>query len=652
MAVCRWLSNFDAAPGFTEQSFITIKNHLNSPQANQYRLSALTLDEMEIKKQLEIDRGTGKITGYVDIGLGALDDDNQPQATKVLMLIGVGINGHWKLPLGYWLTDGSTGELQQSIITNALRRLHEVGNVAVSVTADGHPCNIKCFENLGASLKPNSIRSYFLHPCDANIKVAVFLDACHMIKLIRNLLFEYKMINIPSRGFVKWKHITDLQNLQVVEGLTLANRLSESHVHYTTQKMKVKLAVQLLSASVAKALQFLRLQKYALFLETEPTEYFLSVIDRLFDILNSRSPMASGYKKPISVKNSAGICKFLTDTKCFLLSLEDSKGVKLILTKRRTCIIGLVGDIDSVLLMYNQLILQECNHIQLSYLLTYKCSQDHVELIFGLIRRRGGNNNNPTSLQFRRTYRAILSHIGVLPSQSANVTPVDSTELIGVTLRKEQKVQVPVSECNAVLTLDPSDLLLEVEEIDDVFEADSECNVHDLPFLSEYSENIACYIAGYIVRKLLKRLNCEDCRNQLFVSAVSDKRSHMYTFLSLKNNGGLIIPSDAVVSVVLLAERCIREICAINNSTLSFVNVTVNLEQRVLSDFNVSKLFNKQHMQDTLDGIDNHVFSLIRHIVRCYVNVRKFHAVKCWNVKTKGKIVRHMLTKTVLFKNQ
>lgn len=106
------------------------------------------------------------------------------------------------------------------------------------------------------------------------------------------------------------------------------------------------------------------------------------------------------------------------------------------------------------------------------------------------------------------------------------------------------------------------------------------------------------------------------------------------------------------MSVVLLAERCIREICAINNSTLSFVNVTVNLEQRVLSDFNVSKLFNKQHMQDTFDGIDNHVFSLIRHIVRCYVNVRKFHAVKCWNVKTKGKIVRHMLTKTVLFKNQ
>lgn len=158
---CRWLSNFDAAPGFTEQSFETIRRNLESDKAWQYRLSALTLDEMEIRKHLDIHKTTGKPVGFVDIGCDDLSDDCQPQATKVLMLVAIGINGHWKLPLGYWLTDGATAELQQSIIINALCRLHEVGNVAVSVTADGAPCNIKSFEAIGAHLKGDNVVSYF-----------------------------------------------------------------------------------------------------------------------------------------------------------------------------------------------------------------------------------------------------------------------------------------------------------------------------------------------------------------------------------------------------------------------------------------------------------------------------------------------------------
>jgi hypothetical protein len=57
--------------------------------------------------------------------------------------------------------------------------------------------------------------------------------------------------------------------------------------------MKVKLAVQVLSASVATALRYLRVNKYASFVDAEPTEYFVSCIHRLFDILNSRSVKAS-----------------------------------------------------------------------------------------------------------------------------------------------------------------------------------------------------------------------------------------------------------------------------------------------------------------------------------------------------------------------
>ena len=41
------------------------------------------------------------------------------------------------------------------------------------------------------------------------------------------------------------------------------------------------------------------------------------------------------------------------------------------------------------------------------YLLTYKLSQDHIELFFSAVRARGGFNNNPASMQFRN---AVSGH--------------------------------------------------------------------------------------------------------------------------------------------------------------------------------------------------------------------------------------------------
>lgn len=41
---------------------------------------------------------------------------------------------------------------------------------------------------------------------------------------------------------------------------------------------------------------------------------------------------------------------------------------------------------------------------QLSYLLTYKLSQDHLELFFAAVRGRGGFNNN----QFEAAYKRLL----------------------------------------------------------------------------------------------------------------------------------------------------------------------------------------------------------------------------------------------------
>ena len=58
--------------------------------------------------------------------------------------------------------------------------------------------------------------------------------------------------------------------------------------------MKVNLAVQIFSRSVAKSLKFCReVLKLPEFSESEPTEEFLLVVNDIFDLLNSRSPKCS-----------------------------------------------------------------------------------------------------------------------------------------------------------------------------------------------------------------------------------------------------------------------------------------------------------------------------------------------------------------------
>ena len=72
---------------------------------------------------------------------GALDSNSQPQATKALMLVGVGVTGYWRLPLAYYLTDGTNAELPHSLLRSVICKLWEACCVVVSVTFDGLAAN-------------------------------------------------------------------------------------------------------------------------------------------------------------------------------------------------------------------------------------------------------------------------------------------------------------------------------------------------------------------------------------------------------------------------------------------------------------------------------------------------------------------------------
>ena len=281
---------------------------------------------------------------------------------------------------------------------------------------------------------------------------------------------------------------------------------------------------RLLSASVGTALQFLTANKIEGFSDTTGTQKFVFTIDRLFDTFNSRTPKASGYKQALTVATFRKVAPFLREARNILMNMTDSQGKKLCESRRHMAALGFVVNIDSLFLLVDEILLDFDNTFKQKYLLTYKLSQDHLELYFGSIRRMGGWNNNPSAWQFAYAYRALLSRASVSGSNAANIVSQDETDLLH-------------------LSPDASKV--------DQFERLQFTTDHDychIAHLSLFVTNVLEYIAGWVVRRLSPEIACSECLSALVVTA--NDSGHTDSLLVMKNNGGLVKPSTGVIAVV------------------------------------------------------------------------------------------------------
>lgn len=95
--------------------------------------------------------------------------------------------------------------------------------------------------------------------------------------LANNIFYYYK-----NRNPINWNYIVQLVNLQDSGGLHLATKIRRRHVTYYKDKMKVRLAVQTLSASVADALMYCRENNYTDFKNCGPTIDQQNIINYFF----------------------------------------------------------------------------------------------------------------------------------------------------------------------------------------------------------------------------------------------------------------------------------------------------------------------------------------------------------------------------------
>ena len=621
------MSGYDGKPGFSQQLFDTLKE--KAAQDIRYRRCAVMIDEIHIRKRLDWDAKKKSMIGFVDLGAGPNDDDTQKEATEALVIMAVGITGHWKVSLGYFLIAGLGAKAQTQLVKQSIAKLYDVGIEAVALVMDGLSTNQSMATILGCSLNPDKIKANFPHPCYSQLHVAVIFDACHMLKLSRNALAALGEFQIPNRGTVKWEHIKKLNELQQNEGLRAGTRLTSEHVNFEKQKMKVRLASQTFSSSVATALNFARQLKIPGLSDSETTEFFVRMIDRLFDIFNSKSRIAKGFKEPLTKSNLSATLRFLVECSAIFMQMQDPTGTKLCYTRRNMFAIGFLVNIRSLQSIANHLLYASENPLE--YILTYKLSQGHLELFFSAVRSANGWNNNPSAKQFSATYRALLHHSGVNAGINSNVLPQDGTELMYLVENSGQ---------------------ISAESLEPIFQ-ESFIDEHTISIsrLSPYVMNVLEYIGGWVVRKLIEKLSCADCKS-LLIQDVNQPKQCSGSLLQLKNNGGLLTPSEGVQKVLVLAEKEIRASMNIKQIVNSHC-LGMQLEANILKSL-PNNLFptGSDHFLDTLHGIENHFISLVRGIIRQFVILRRHEMVKISNLALRGQSLRQHLTKTIIFNHQ
>lgn len=95
---------------------------------------------------------------------------------------------------------------------------------------------------------------------------------------------------------------------------------------------------------------------------------------------------------------------FLDETSMYLMGLKNMDGKTMVTTKKKTAFVGLLTGISAIKGIFEELIEKKGS---MKYLLTYKFSQDHIELFFEAIRTSGGCNNNPTVQQFTHVRKQL-----------------------------------------------------------------------------------------------------------------------------------------------------------------------------------------------------------------------------------------------------
>ncbi|KAL5500013.1 hypothetical protein EMCRGX_G011503 [Ephydatia muelleri] len=410
-----------AANGFTldiDEQLVRVSKLLTLKEWQ--KCVALVIDEMFIREDLVYDKTNDELIGFTDLGdinnhlvayEKCLNEDTCPTvANSMLVFMVCSFFTQMKYPYVQFPCANVSGDLLFAPIWEAVFRLERCGFKVLTITFDGAAANRRFLKLMGSEkVLFKVINKYSLE----KRPLFFFSDPPHLLKTTRNCLASKARHLWCNGSDILFQHITDMyyRDREKSMGLLLLPKIKLEHIQLTPfSRMRVDLAAQLLSETVAKALV----------LSGDPavqeTAKFVTMFDKFFDALNV-SNYTSGvnkrkvFQQPYRSGDDFRLKWLKEEFLVFLDTWEQSvqarpgfsasEKQKMLLSPQT--LLGLRITVNSFIGLVQYLFTLE----GVESFLSQRIGQDPLEKFFGCQRQRGATSDNPNVSEFQKNMQTI-----------------------------------------------------------------------------------------------------------------------------------------------------------------------------------------------------------------------------------------------------
>lgn len=571
-------------PGLANDSIFNAIQIKVKTMLEQDKHCTLCIDEMALQSNLYYNTGRDELVGLHDLGNG---NKEFSYAKNALVIMARGLYSNWKQPVAYFfLKSQFPAATLRDALEECVAKLTRAGLHVEALVSDMGSNFIELSHSLGVSPENSEF-------CLSGVKIIYLYDVCHLIKATRNNLIK-NIFHFNGKK-TSWSFIEQFFKLDSKHFYRCAPKLTNSHIYPSNfEKMKVKLAVQVLSHTVASGLN-VYMSLGALPGDEIGTIEVVDKFNKLFDLLNSSATEEKNQFKKV-FEGDEGQLKYLDEIIQFFKGLKVFNQTGVDITSKckfQKCWLVTINGIRKLW--------ENLSNVGFKYLKTKRVNSDSLENFFGAIRQQGGNCINPTSVQFQRAFRKLFCQNYL---HSSNMNCKDDLDELLIRLDPNQKISVEkeADDENVVQAISLPDYSYRQEDM-----------VFQNPFK---------YVCGYLLRKALNVHHCQTCVN--FSKECEDlDTSQLLTYFKAYDNkksmyGGLRTPSE------------------------QFINFIYNLEKQFVSHFDdicittgISHSFLKIFKTIPL----NHPCSdfPLLYILKLFIRLRIFYTIKYANRDLKNK---------------
>lgn len=631
-----WYANSDinCTPGVHDSSIQILKKKCEArKQDGKELVVSLSFDEMHLSTLVQFDSGSKTMVGYETYNYA--DSESRKEANQMIAFLVRGMDENFQLLVAYHFIVSLDAASKKTLLMEVVDKITETGTIISNITFDGFPANkTMCTTELGANfdIYSSMFKPYFT--ANNGRRIYIIFDPSHMHKLVRNKLGEYKFFNELNEKIL-WKYIEELVRYSNEKNFSGTHKLGRKHIEWQNNKMKVNIACQTLSDSVAQSIQFLMDSNYPEFQHAGATIEFIKLFNDLFDIVNtkfSQNPKkySNVYRKPISHENKNEIFHFFDKATDYIKKLkfaEETGEIKYILKSQiKTGFMGYIVTMQSLKLMYNQFVEEEKI---LQSIATYYISQDFIEMTFGKLRSPNfcGYNDNPTCFQVYGNYRKVLLHDIVCVSKRGNCIQYDAVS------RPYSNIFTISSKKNKNDNDDFEDPLEQEYEL--LFEKLSRIEQMEQSSLTDDLKDFSIAHVANIIEEKIKTTDEMFCPLCPKIFDENEKIQKSFTSSNYKSK-----PCVSTFIICKEADKFLK-LQLLNDHAIEFNTVYFAIFENINSDTLYCKTDFSKHTNE------DHKLHLIRSVVDSYIKIKATHIARKTSADAKGELIRNKLRKIV-----